>query len=222
MSEPMPEPGGGGGRILGLRPRTALIAGGVILAAARGYFLWKQKQSSSSGAASASASSSTAGAYGVDYGGELSVIQSELEGLMAAEGQEPATSSGGTGGGTGSGKIPPTYKPPVSSGGDNDSGGGGGTTTTVKPKPGIPAGVHAVRTGSSAVTLAWDKAPNATSYRVRVTYQGRLVGSPHVVAGTSATISGLHPDHTYTFHVAAVGPGGTSAETGGPSVKTTR
>lgn len=221
MSEAMPEPGGR--RILGLRPRTALIAGGVILAAALGYFLWKRKQSSSSGAASASASSSTAGAYGVDYGGELSVIQSELEGLMAAEGQEPAASGGGTGtgGGTGSGKIPPTYKPPVSSGGDNDSGGGG-TKTTVKPKPGIPAGVHAVRTGSSAVTLAWDKAPNATSYRVRVTYQGRLVGSPHVVAGTSATISGLHPDHTYTFHVAAVGPGGTSAETGGPSVKTTR
>ena len=55
---------------------------------------------------------------------------------------------------------------------------------------------------------------------MRVTYQDKLVGTPHIVTGTSATISGLAPLRTYTFHVAAIGPGGTSSETNGPAVKT--
>jgi hypothetical protein len=203
------------------------IGGGLVLAGSLGYLLWKRRQASAAGAKSASASSSTTGSYGVDYGGELSVLQSELEDLLAAEGQEPSPTGSPTGGGTGPGTgsgggggTAPAGGPP--------SGTPGGKTVTgtippdTKAKPGIPTGVHPTKTGKDSVTLAWNRAPNATSYRVRVTYQGKLVGGDHTVNGTSATISGLHADHTYTFHVAAVGPGGTSAETNGPAVKTSR
>ena len=88
-----------------------------------------------------------------------------------------------------------------------------------KPKPAMPS-ARETKVTSNSVTLSWAKVPNATSYRVRVTYQGKLVGTPHLVTGTSATVSGLSPLRTYTFHVAAIGPGGTSAETNGPAVKT--
>lgn len=213
MSESAPERPGGGGKVLGLKPRTAIIVGGGVLVAAVIYMLWKRKQSATT-TSSASASSSTS--TGIDYGGELSVIQSELEDVMAAEGQE---SSSGTGTGTTTGT------------GTGTSSGGTGTTTGTATKtttpaktaaPAMPGNVHATKTTANSVTLAWDKAANAATYRVRVTYQGKLVGAPHVVAGTSATISGLGADHTYTFHVASIGPGGTSAETNGPAVKTSR
>jgi hypothetical protein len=216
-----PDSGGGGRKVLGLKPRTALIGGGIVLALAIGYLLWKRSQSSSTAAAATAGTADTSNGGATDYGGELSVIQSEIEDLLAAEGTEPAGSSGGTGTGTGGGT------------GGTGTGTGGGTKTVPPPaqagpppgkttpsKPGMPSGVRATKVTASSVTLSWNKAPNATSYRVRVTYQGKLVGSQQTVNGTSATVSGLHPDHTYTFHVASVGTGGTSAETNGPAVKT--
>ena len=211
MASPAPAPSGG--KFLGLRPRTALIVAGAALAAGAGYFWWRRRSSAKAGPSSASV---TASAYGIDQSGELSVIQSELESLLAAEGQEPAAvASGGSSGGSGSP-------------GGGSPGGSGGTqadnppppATGGKPKPAVPSGVHATRTTRTSVTLAWTKEPNAGSYRIRVTYQGRLVRQS-VTAANSATISGLTPDHTYTFHVAAVGPGGVSGETS-TAVKTAR
>lgn len=232
MADVSPAPAPGGRRILGLPPRVALIGGAVILAAV-GYLLWKRRQASSAGSAAATSASA---ATGTDYGGELSTIQSELESLLAAEGNEPGGTSGGGGGTTTTGGpgsqpcpggfrwdpvqgkcVPGLGEGPVPSSGSGSGGGGGG-----KKAPGTPTGVHATKVTPSAVTLAWNKAPNATSYRLRATYQGRLVGSQQTVNGTAATVSGLHPDHTYTMHVAAVGPGGTSGETNGPAVKTSR
>ena len=208
MSEMPPE--GGGRTFLGLKPRTALIGGIGIVGAALLYFWWKGR---SSPAAAASSASASAGSGATDYGGELSTIQSELEDLLAAEGQ--AGSGGGSSG----------------SGGTTTTPGSGGTTTTpkktatpppkttAKPKPAMPS-AHETTVTPTSVTLGWAKVPDATSYRVRVTYQGELVGTPHLVTGTSATVSGLSPLRTYTFHVAAIGPGGTSSETNGPAVKT--
>jgi Fibronectin type III domain len=208
----------GGRKILGLKPKTALITAGVVLAAAIGYLLWKRSQSSSAAAAADTTGTDTTGSSdsGVDYGGELSVIQSELEDLLAAD-ATAGTGSGtgtttGTGGGTTTTTPPKTTTPPAKAGAP--------PAKTTPAKPGMPSGVRATKTTANAVTLAWNKAPNATSYRVRATYQGKLVGSQQTVNGTSATISGLHPDHTYTFHVASVGSGGTSSETNGPAVKT--
>jgi hypothetical protein len=204
MADTPPAPSGGG-KILGLKPRTAIIGGVIILAAAIGYMLWKRHQSAPAATASASASSSTSG---VDYGGELSVIQSELEDLLAAEGRSASASTSTAGTGTSTGAT--TGSAPAA------------TATAAKTAaPATPSGVHTVNVTSNSVGLAWTKVPNATSYRIRVTYQGKLVGSGSP-ASPSGTIHGLTPDHTYTFHVAAVGPGGTSSETNGPAVKTSK
>lgn len=215
MASPAPAPGGG--RFLGLRPRTALIIGGVALAGGVGYFWWRRRTAKTA----TSSASVSASAYGVDQSGELSVIQAELEQLLSQEGQPVASGGGGgTPGGGGSG-----------SGSGDGSGTGTGTGTGGKPKgsggsggpgkPAMPTGVHATKVTSTSVTLAWHKAPGATSYRIHVTYQGKRVHDSST-QGNSATVSGLTPDHTYTFHVASVGPGGTSAETNGPAVKTSR
>jgi hypothetical protein len=214
----------GGRKILGLKPKTALITAGIVLAAAIGYLLWKRSQASSTAASTADTSGTdTTGSSdsGVDYGGELSVIQSELEDLLAADAGAGTGSGTGTATGTGGdGATNPIVKPPAKT-----TVPPGSTKTAPKPvtgttKPPAPAGVHATKVTPTSVTLAWSKSPNATGYTVRVTYQDKLVGAAHNVTGTSTTVSGLGRNRTYTFHVAARGPGGTSSETNGPAVKT--
>lgn len=85
--------------------------------------------------------------------------------------------------------------------------------------PAPPSDIRATRVTATSVTLAWRPDPTATSYRMRVTYQGKLVRAEDVSAAT-ATVSGLVPDHTYTFHVAASNSAGMSAESNGPAVHT--
>jgi hypothetical protein len=92
---------------------------------------------------------------------------------------------------------------------------------TATKAPGEPAGVHATSVTATSVGLAWTAVATATSYRVRTTYQGALV-KEQTVPGAAATVAGLRPDHTYTFHVAAANSKGTSAETNGPTVKTAK
>lgn len=87
--------------------------------------------------------------------------------------------------------------------------------------PAEPRNVHVTAVTSTSVTLAWNASPGATSYRIRTTYQGKLVGEISV-SSTSAVVTGLTPHHTYTFHVAASNAKGTSAETNGPSAETSR
>ena len=84
--------------------------------------------------------------------------------------------------------------------------------------PAEPTGLRATSVTPTAVTLTWHGASGATEYLIRATYQGKLVSQKSVTA-TSLTVSGLVPDHTYTFHVAASNSVGTSAEAG-LSVKT--
>ena len=213
MSETSPEPAGGR-KILGLKPRTALIVGGITLAAAVGYFWWKRTHSPG-GAASSSAVTSTSAASG----GQLAEIQSELDYLLSLQGTPGGTGSGGTGsggGGTGSGGT--------GSGGTGSGGGGTGTKTAPPPvkakAPGPVAGVHAVKVTPTSIGAGWDKTSGATSYRVRVTYQDKLVKQV-TAKGTSVTVSGLTPDHAYGVHVAAVGPGGTGPE-GDVDIKTAK
>jgi Fibronectin type III domain len=87
--------------------------------------------------------------------------------------------------------------------------------------PAEPANVHATSVTATSVTLAWNSDPGATSYRIRVTYQGNVV-KEQTTSATSTTVSGLTPDHTYTFHVSAANARGVSAETNGPTVETSR
>jgi hypothetical protein len=94
------------------------------------------------------------------------------------------------------------------------------TAPATKP-PAEPTDITATSVTATSVTLAWNGDANATSYRVRTTYQGNLVKEQTTLTA-SATVSGLDSDHTYTFHVAASNSAGTSAETNGPSVKTSK
>ena len=221
MSDPVPEPAGGGRKILGLKPKTLLIVGGITLAAAVGYFWWKRTHSSGSAATSSTAVTSTSTASG----GQLAEIQSELDYLLAQQGAGSTTGSGGssttgTGGGTSSVPTTTTTPPPAT-----------GTTPAPAPKtatpapakakaPGAVSGVHAVKVTPTSIGIGWTKTPGATSYRVRVTYQDKLVKQVTARAA-SVTVSGLTPDHTYGVHVAATGPGGTGPE-GDVSVKTSK
>jgi hypothetical protein len=92
------------------------------------------------------------------------------------------------------------------------------TAPATKP-PAEPTGIKATAVTATSVTLAWNGDANATSYRVRTTYQGKLVTEQTSLVA-SAMVSGLGPDHTYEFHVAASNRAGISAETDGPTVKT--
>jgi hypothetical protein len=94
------------------------------------------------------------------------------------------------------------------------------TAPATKP-PAEPTDIKATAVTATSVTLTWNGDPNATSYRIRATYQGKLV-QEESVPSAPATVSGLGPDHTYTFHIAASNSAGTSAETDGPTVKTSK
>ena len=94
------------------------------------------------------------------------------------------------------------------------------TNTTVK-EPATPSDASATATGPNAFKASWDAVPGATGYSYRITYQNKLVYQSPVTKSTSITHSGnITPDHTYTFHVKAIGPSGASPETNGPTFKT--
>jgi Fibronectin type III domain len=143
--------------------------------------------------------------------------------VAGANGYPPAINSGGTtgggqtgttpaGGGTGTG---------TTGTGTGSTGTTGATGTTSVRAPGMPSTPTASKVTTSGFTLSWPKTPGATSYRVRVTYQQNLVWQ-NTTSGTSINVTGLTADHTYTAHVAASNAGGTSSETNGPTVHTTK
>lgn len=120
---------------------------------------------------------------------------------------------------TGAGGYPPSIRLSA------QPAGGNGPKTQQKPpagppaKPGSPA-ISAHAASPTSVVISWAPAAHATSYTAYVTYQGSEIGK-RTVSGTSVTIGGLTPDHTYTPHVTASGPGGSTAAQG-PGVKTPR
>lgn len=190
-------------------PVTWIIVLGIAVVGGA-YVLYRRSQSQ----AAAATTTATAAQGTTDWSGAIATLQTEIADLQSSEAQDKGdqgTGGGGTGGGTGGG---------------GGGGGGGGTGGGVagggkKGKPAMPALVRVTGTTPTSVSLRWSVSPGATSYRVRLTYQGKLA-KQQASTGTSATVSGLTPDHTYTVHVAAVGPGGTSAETNGPAAKTKR
>ena len=96
------------------------------------------------------------------------------------------------------------------------SSGGTGKPVTI---PHTPTGVTGTAISSSEVSLKWLPVSGATSYNIRVTYQGNLVNSG-IATTPYRIVNGLQANRTYTFHVAAVNSAGMSAETNGPAVRT--
>ncbi|SDK39359.1 Chitinase [Streptomyces indicus] len=85
-------------------------------------------------------------------------------------------------------------------------GGGGGDPDPVVPV--APAGLTVSGTTSSSVSLAWNPVANATGYNVY--RDGTKVQS---VSGSSATVTGLAADTSYTFQVTATNAAGESPRT---------
>jgi hypothetical protein len=215
-----PAPAAGGKKILGMKPKTALITGGAILLAAVAYFYWRSKQAAKNAPTSASASAS-ASSYANQA--QLDALQQELDELLTSGSSTSASGAAGSGGGSGLTTSPGNGS--TQPGGPIQTTTPPATTTTAPPStaktgpPPMPTGVHSTKVTATSITIAWSKSPGATLYPIRVTYQDKLVRSSST-PGTSATIFGLSPNRTYTVHVKAQGPGGVSSETNGPAVKT--
>ncbi|MGA4801074.1 chitinase [Streptomyces lavendulocolor] len=92
-------------------------------------------------------------------------------------------------------------------------GGGGGDPDPVVPA--TPAGLTAGAVTSSSVTLSWNPVSGATGYHVY--RDGTKVQS---VTGTSATVTGLAADTSYSFQVSAGNAAGESARSAAVATRT--
>jgi hypothetical protein len=124
---------------------------------------------------------------------QISIVQSAI----ALFGKPPISGADG---------FPPSFH---TIGGTGGGGGGGGTGGTAHNPV---TGLHSTDSGFTSVSVAWEKATNATGYLVTATNTGgRVVSSQHVT-GTSARVGNLARSHVYTIKVRAQpGSGGSDA-----------
>lgn len=189
-----------GPKIAGIDRRTAIVFG-VALLGAVGYFLWKRhssaaKPAATTGAATGSCTDANGNPVpceqmaGIDYAGQLSVIQTELESLMAAQGNDTDKTT------------PP---PAVNPGGPPQ---GGTTTQLAAPKALSVTKLNRVGNQASA-QFAWDDVTGATNYTCTV-YLGsnnKAVTGPFQTNGPLANAGNLKPQTSYRVCVNA-NPGG--------------
>ncbi|GGU36690.1 chitinase [Streptomyces lavendofoliae] len=93
-----------------------------------------------------------------------------------------------------------------------DGGGGGDPDPAV---PATPAGLTAGTVTTSSVALSWSPVPGATGYQVY--RDGARVQS---VTGTSATVTGLAANTSYSFQVSATNTAGESAKSTAVTART--
>ncbi|MEU7472191.1 glycoside hydrolase family 18 protein [Streptomyces sp. NPDC044984] len=91
-------------------------------------------------------------------------------------------------------------------------GGGGDTEPTV---PGTPGGLSVSGTTASSVSLAWNAVSGATGYTIY-----RDGAKVTAVSGTSATVTGLAADTSYSFQVAAANAAGESPKSTAVTART--
>ena len=108
MSEQPAEtpPGGGGKKILGMRPRTFYIMMGAAIIGGLGY-AWYKNYKAGKAAAAAPPATTASGTGNTDYSGALSTLQTELESVLAGQGGTTATGTTTTTTGTGTGTSGP-------------------------------------------------------------------------------------------------------------------
>lgn len=193
-------------KILGMQPRTALFVIGGSAAAAAVYLWWRRRKQAAAPAPTVATGCTDASgnaapcpdSTGVDVQGQLSVIQTELESVLA--GQAADTGKGGDSG--------------SDSGSDSDSGGATG-------KPGSPGGLKVTSITASGFKASWT-APTTggkpSNYTYDVETSRKLVKSGPVMT-TTVTVSGLKKSTAYTFFVRACNHSGCSAQVSAP-VKT--
>jgi hypothetical protein len=104
--EPPPAPKGGGAKLFGMNRNTVIIVG-LATVAGVAYYIWKSRQGASTAAANPNQQTGTTGECtdangnptpcedmaGVDYSGQLSVLQTELESVLAGQGTAATTTT---------------------------------------------------------------------------------------------------------------------------------
>lgn len=219
---PRPGPAGSQSKLFGMNRTTVIVAAAAFIGAVA-WFWWKRKgqqQSSASGTGVSTGSCTDANGNpvpctqmaGIDYSGQLSTVQTELESISAAEANEP---------------VPP----PGPQGPQGPAGPAGTATVQQVAQYSAPGGVRAMKQAPGVMAVVWNLGgqpqPNPTSYTIAV-YQlnGKLaaqqtVSVPDQTGGTSgATVSGLHTGWCYHANVWANGgktaPNHTTANGGAP------
>ena len=90
---------------------------------------------------------------------------------------------------------------------DLESGNkGGGSDTTISP----PTNVRAVTISPTSISVTWNPVAGATSYEVNYETGSMPISIISTVSGTSYTHTGLQPNTTYHYYVAARNNMGTS------------
>lgn len=237
MSESAPPAAAGGRRILGMKPMTAYLVFGGALAIGIVAYLIKQHQAASAAnattaAAGQGAAAGAATATGIDYSGELSTIQTELEALLAQQGVTTGTGAaqgngggwsggwgqGGSGGDTGSdsGGSSGGVNGGSSSGGSSASGGSSpstGGSSSSSGTPAAPSGGHVVSVSNNDAVVAWN--PNgAAKWNLKITGPGAINGHTATVGIPQGTYSGLEAGHTYDVTVTPVSASGQTGPSG--------
>jgi hypothetical protein len=118
VSEQPTASAGGGGKLFGM-PRNVVIIGGVVFLAALGYLWWKRGQAQAAATTASATTAASTQQQPTDYAGQLSVIQTELEALLANQGQTGTTTTGTT---TGTGTTATGSTPVVESIPDGNGG----------------------------------------------------------------------------------------------------
>lgn len=196
-------------RVLGL-PMPVVIIGGVVFVGALGFILWRRAQSNAASIAAnaptgATTASTDTGA--VDYGGQLSVIQSELEALLQGQATDNSMAAGGGSSGSSGG----------SSGGSGTSGTGTGTTTASI----APTGGKVLSVGKTGATIGWN--PNgAARWQTKIVGPGPINGKVSTVSVPKAVFWGLSSNHNYEVTVTPFNSSGTPGPSGQVDFHTTK
>lgn len=217
MSEPSTEvpaaPKGGGAKLFGMN-RTTVIVVGLATLAGVGYYIWKsRKDAAAATTANPNQQTGTTGECtdangnptpcedmaGVDYAGQLSVLQTELESLLAGQGTAA----------TGTGTTTTTTPPPA--------------PTQVSQYPVVP--FTAKKLNSTAISVQFkaltSPTPVPTSYTIEAWQMNgakasvQTVTAPDSTGGSGQyTITGLRAGWCYNVRVWANGgktaPAGTT------------
>lgn len=239
MSELAPEgPGGGGGKKLFGLPRNVVIAFGLAAGGTILYLWWKNRGN----AAAADGTNAAAGSgtqqfttSGVDYSGELSVMQTELEDILQAIGPSTGAGSQGSGGGwdgggsySGSGGYGSGGSWDAGTGQGTDSGtstgqngstssGSTGSTSTGSSSTGStssggtpqtsPASISASVSGSKVV-LSGSTVGGATGYEWQVALPSGTLWHDSKTTVPSATYSPVPTTGVYHYKVRATNAAG--------------
>lgn len=214
---------------LGLTKQQLYYGGGAFVVALV-WFVWHRKQQAAAASSAGNTSAATASectdaqgnpqpcaeANGIDYSGQLSVIQTELESLLAGGVPPPGSgSAGGTGtgtGGTGTGGSGAGS----GSGSGTGSGTGGGTTTTQRLS--APTGLKLTITGKTGVRLAWNPVSGSAGYFCQNKQggeNGQTVNGPFFVTSPQCNFGGLKAGTSYTALIwpnSPVDPGGPGSD----------